>query len=95
MVHLLGRGQGETRGNDALDGRVIGQVEEKSGAGNRAGLLEVVPEEARRLHVHASVVKVKEGANKMSGRQGSEKGGRQEWLEDVFPDVFRRLHCSW
>ncbi len=49
----LGRGQGETRGDDPLDGRVVGQVQEEAHALHGAVLLEVLLEEASSLHVDA------------------------------------------
>mmetsp|Transcript_9018 Transcript_9018/g.30566 ORF Transcript_9018/g.30566 Transcript_9018/m.30566 type:complete len:578 (+) Transcript_9018:341-2074(+) len=50
---VLGRGERNARGDDALDGGVVGQVEEEGHALHGAVLLEVVLEEARRLHVDA------------------------------------------
>ena len=39
---VLGGGEGETRGNDTLDGRVVGKVEEEGSTRDRARLLEIV-----------------------------------------------------
>mmetsp|Transcript_29901 Transcript_29901/g.56072 ORF Transcript_29901/g.56072 Transcript_29901/m.56072 type:complete len:340 (-) Transcript_29901:549-1568(-) len=50
---VLGRGQSQTRRDDAFDGRVICQVHEENNVLHGTVLLEVVPEETCRLHVHA------------------------------------------
>ena len=42
----------EARGDDALDGGVVGEVEEERHALHGARLLKVLLEEPRRLHVH-------------------------------------------
>ena len=48
---VLGRRERDTRGDDALDGGVIGEVQEQHGALERAVLLKVLLEEVRGLHV--------------------------------------------
>ncbi len=50
---VLGGGEGEAGRDDALDGGVVGQVQKERGALHGPALLEVVAEEAGRLHVHA------------------------------------------
>mmetsp|Transcript_7110 Transcript_7110/g.17954 ORF Transcript_7110/g.17954 Transcript_7110/m.17954 type:complete len:561 (+) Transcript_7110:182-1864(+) len=49
---VLRRGQRQARRHDALDRRVVGQVQEEHDVLHGAVLLEVVAEEACRLHVH-------------------------------------------
>jgi len=44
---VLGAGQGEPRRRDALDGRLVGQVEEQDGPLERPGVAEVLDEEIR------------------------------------------------
>uniref|UniRef100_A0A182QVN8 Uncharacterized protein n=1 Tax=Anopheles farauti TaxID=69004 RepID=A0A182QVN8_9DIPT len=48
----LGGGQGQTRRNDTLDGRIVGQVQEQAHVLHRTVLFEVLLEETGRLHVH-------------------------------------------
>ena len=50
---VLGRGEREARRDDALDCRVVGEVEEQSRALHGSALLEVLAKETRRLHVDA------------------------------------------
>ncbi|GIX65223.1 uncharacterized protein BcabD6B2_46580 [Babesia caballi] len=49
---VLGRGVGEPRRHDALNGRVVGKVQEQRDARHGAVLLEVVLEEGRSFQVH-------------------------------------------
>jgi hypothetical protein len=47
----LGSGQRQTGGDDTLDGRVVGQVEEQAHVLHRTVLLEILLEESSGLHV--------------------------------------------
>mmetsp|Transcript_12047 Transcript_12047/g.33351 ORF Transcript_12047/g.33351 Transcript_12047/m.33351 type:complete len:393 (-) Transcript_12047:710-1888(-) len=50
---VLCRGQGNSRGDNPLNRRIVRQVEEKDDLLQRAVLLEILLEEGRRLHVHS------------------------------------------
>jgi hypothetical protein len=48
---ILGRGKSQTRGNDSLDGRVVGEIQEERDSVQRSVLFEIRFEESRRFHV--------------------------------------------
>ena len=52
VSEVFGCGKGQTRSDNTLNGRVIGQVKEKAGTLHGTRLLEIVLEETGSLHVH-------------------------------------------
>mmetsp|Transcript_17892 Transcript_17892/g.29922 ORF Transcript_17892/g.29922 Transcript_17892/m.29922 type:complete len:233 (-) Transcript_17892:533-1231(-) len=49
---VLGRGEGKTRSNDTLNGRIIGKIQEKGGTLHGTRFFEVISEKSRSFHVH-------------------------------------------
>ena len=52
VSQVLCGGKGETRRDNSLDGRIVGQVEEEANVFHGTVLFEVLLEESRDLHVH-------------------------------------------